>query len=78
MHCVTRLWPFFNSHTICFSLPGDEGDNFYVVDSGKCEVWVTKDGQPPAKVAVVVEGGSFGELALIYGTQRAATVKVRK
>ena len=27
-------------------------------------------------VSTIVEGGSFGELALIYGTPRAATVKV--
>lgn len=26
-------------------------------------------------VTVIGEGGSFGELALIYGTPRAATVK---
>ena len=27
-------------------------------------------------VSTISEGGSFGELALIYGTPRAATVKV--
>ncbi|KAL6050502.1 cAMP-dependent protein kinase type I-alpha regulatory subunit [Balamuthia mandrillaris] len=54
---------------------GDAGDNFYVVDSGQCEVWVEKEGQPAEKVMVVGEYGSFGELALIYGTARAATVK---
>jgi hypothetical protein len=27
-------------------------------------------------VTTIGEGGSFGELALIYGTPRAATVKV--
>ena len=27
-------------------------------------------------VSVIGDGGSFGELALIYGTPRAATVKV--
>ena len=27
-------------------------------------------------VSTIGEGGSFGELALIYGTPRAATVKV--
>jgi cAMP-dependent protein kinase regulator len=54
---------------------GDEGDNFYVVESGECEIWIAKEGSPPQRVSVVREGGSFGELALIYGTQRAATVK---
>ena len=27
-------------------------------------------------VSVIGEGGAFGELALIYGTPRAATIKV--
>lgn len=51
---------------------GDEGDNFYVIDQGEVEVFV--DGN---MVTVIGEGGSFGELALIYGTPRAATVKAK-
>ncbi|XP_049874066.1 cAMP-dependent protein kinase type I regulatory subunit isoform X2 [Pectinophora gossypiella] len=51
---------------------GDEGDNFYIVDSGEVEVLV--NGEP---VTTISEGGSFGELALIYGTPRAATVRAR-
>jgi cAMP-dependent protein kinase regulator len=54
---------------------GDEGDNFYVVKEGICEIWVQKGTAPPNKVMTVGKSGSFGELALIYGTQRAATVK---
>merc|ERR1719283_493383 len=49
---------------------GDEGDNFYIIDSGDVEVYVNGE-----KVVQISEGGSFGELALIYGTPRAATVK---
>jgi len=49
---------------------GDEGDNFYIIDSGEVEVYVNGE-----KVVAIGEGGSFGELALIYGTPRAATVK---
>merc|ERR1719284_37114 len=49
---------------------GDEGDNFYIIDSGEVEVLVNGE-----KVVQISEGGSFGELALIYGTPRAATVK---
>lgn len=56
---------------------GDEGDNFYVVESGTCEVWKSIDGNEPELVLTIAEGGSFGELALIYGTQRAASVKAR-
>ncbi|VDP51828.1 unnamed protein product [Soboliphyme baturini] len=51
----------------------DEGDNFYVIDSGQVEVFVNGE-----KVTTIKQGGGFGELALIYGTPRAATVKVSK
>lgn len=49
---------------------GDEGDYFYVVDSGKFEILVNG-----TKVAESSNGGSFGELALLYGQPRAATVR---
>lgn len=51
---------------------GDEGDNFYVIDQGEVEVYVNNE-----LVTTISEGGSFGELALIYGTPRAATVKAK-
>lgn len=51
---------------------GDEGDNFYVLDQGEVDVYV--NGQ---HVTTIAENGSFGELALIYGTPRAATVKAK-
>ncbi|KAI1301794.1 cAMP-dependent protein kinase regulatory subunit [Halotydeus destructor] len=51
---------------------GDEGDNFYIIDDGEVEVFVNN-----ALVVTIAEGGSFGELALIYGTPRAATVKAK-
>ena len=38
----------------------------------QCEVEIYVGGE---KVLSIGEGGSFGELALIYGTPRAATVK---
>ncbi|NXM68787.1 KAP0 kinase, partial [Serilophus lunatus] len=50
----------------------DEGDNFYVVDQGEMDVYVNSEW-----ATSVGEGGSFGELALIYGTPRAATVKAK-
>eukprot|EP01087_Luapelamoeba_hula_P013554 TRINITY_DN386_c0_g1_i3.p1 TRINITY_DN386_c0_g1~~TRINITY_DN386_c0_g1_i3.p1 ORF type:complete len:392 (+),score=71.86 TRINITY_DN386_c0_g1_i3:235-1410(+) len=54
---------------------GEEGDYFYVIENGECEVWVARDGGPSEKVMEIGESGSFGELALIYGSPRAATVK---
>ncbi|XP_017035061.1 cAMP-dependent protein kinase type I regulatory subunit isoform X3 [Drosophila kikkawai] len=51
---------------------GDEGDNFYVIDVGEVDVFVNAE-----LVTTISEGGSFGELALIYGTPRAATVRAK-
>ena len=48
---------------------GDEGDNFYIIDQGSVDIYVNG-----ARVVSLSEGASFGELALIYGTPRAATV----
>lgn len=52
---------------------GDEGDNFYVIDKGDVEVFVGDK-----HVLTLGQGGSFGELALIYGTPRAATIKAKE
>ncbi|KAG9290078.1 hypothetical protein G9A89_010384 [Geosiphon pyriformis] len=49
---------------------GDEGDNFYVVNHGMFEILVDD-----RKVVTVADGGSFGELALMYNNPRAATVR---
>ncbi|KAL3315203.1 cAMP-dependent protein kinase type I-beta regulatory subunit [Cichlidogyrus casuarinus] len=51
---------------------GGEGDNFYIIDQGSVEIFVNGD-----YVSTIGEGGSFGELALIYGTPRAATVRAK-
>jgi cAMP-dependent protein kinase regulator len=51
---------------------GDEGDNFYVIDLGEVDIYVNNEW-----VILISDGGSFGELALIYGTPRAATVKAK-
>ncbi|NXK62771.1 KAP0 kinase, partial [Sylvietta virens] len=61
-----------NIYSFFFSSLGDEGDNFYVVDQGEMDVYVNSEW-----ATSVGEGGSFGELALIYGTPRAATVKAK-
>jgi len=50
---------------------GDDGDNFYVIDSGEVDVYVNGN-----HMTTISDGGSFGELALIYGTPRAAPIKV--
>ena len=54
---------------------GDSGDNFYVVESGILEIYVKgPDGE--SKVGSTLGPGSaFGELALMYNTPRAASIK---
>jgi CRP-like cAMP-binding protein len=54
---------------------GGEGDNFYIIDSGLCDIYVAKGSGPSNKVFTAQAGGSFGELALMYNCPRAATVK---
>ncbi|XP_035715821.1 cAMP-dependent protein kinase type II regulatory subunit isoform X2 [Folsomia candida] len=55
---------------------GDDGDNFYVIESGKYKVYVKMDGEAePKLVGGYDNAGSFGELALMYNMPRAATVQ---
>lgn len=60
---------------------GDEGDYFYVIESGDFDIYINSTGslQPGPdgmgnKVTSIGSGGSFGELALMYNAPRAATV----
>ncbi|XP_026533036.1 cAMP-dependent protein kinase type II-beta regulatory subunit [Notechis scutatus] len=52
---------------------GDDGDNFYVIDQGNYNIVVKCDGVGRC-VGTYDNRGSFGELALMYNTPRAATI----
>ncbi|KAG7244569.1 hypothetical protein INR49_029588 [Caranx melampygus] len=52
---------------------GDDGDNFYVIEKGVYDIFVQKDGASIC-VGKYDNKGSFGELALMYNTPRAATI----
>ncbi|XP_054845288.1 cAMP-dependent protein kinase type II-beta regulatory subunit [Eublepharis macularius] len=52
---------------------GDDGDNFYVIDRGTYDIYVKSDGVGRC-VGTYDNRGSFGELALMYNTSRAATI----
>ncbi|KAJ6666340.1 hypothetical protein lerEdw1_000613 [Lerista edwardsae] len=52
---------------------GDDGDNFYVIDRGNYDIYVKCDGVGRC-VGTYDNRGSFGELALMYNTPRAATI----
>ena len=51
---------------------GDQGDCFYIIQTGSCDIFLPNNEIPVAKCTA---GNSFGELALMYDTPRAATVK---
>ncbi|KAK8384199.1 hypothetical protein O3P69_009144 [Scylla paramamosain] len=55
---------------------GDDGDNFYVIESGVYNIFVKGDHDPePIPVGKYDNAGSFGELALMYNLPRAATIQ---
>eukprot|EP00698_Gefionella_okellyi_P008508 TRINITY_DN210_c0_g1_i2.p1 TRINITY_DN210_c0_g1~~TRINITY_DN210_c0_g1_i2.p1 ORF type:complete len:3780 (+),score=1127.00 TRINITY_DN210_c0_g1_i2:350-11689(+) len=55
---------------------GDDGDAFYVVQSGEFGVWKDMDdGKGSQRVGTIPSGGSFGELAVMYNMPRAATIR---
>ncbi len=56
---------------------GEVGDKFYVIESGVVEVRGEKDGVPFADVTLR-SGDFFGEVALLTGAPRNATVIVRE
>ena len=55
---------------------GDDGDVMFLVDSGRLECSKVFEAGTPAKLLRhYAEGDSFGELALLYNTRRAASIK---
>ena len=54
---------------------GDKGDVFYILDEGKAHAEkVFEDGKKSSNVKDYESGGYFGELALLKGEPRAATI----
>jgi CRP-like cAMP-binding protein len=51
------------------TVEGEPGDGFYVVESGEAEI--TVQGRP---VGTIAAGDVFGEIALLTGSGRAATI----
>ncbi|XP_012278714.1 cAMP-dependent protein kinase type II regulatory subunit [Orussus abietinus] len=54
---------------------GDDGDNFYVIERGKFEVYVKDQTGNNIHIHTYDNSGAFGELALLYNMPRAATIK---
>ena len=55
---------------------GDPGDSFYVIESGRAEVWRKGEKGEQRKIAELGEGRSFGEEAIFTGEKRGATIKM--
>ncbi|KMS93521.1 hypothetical protein BVRB_030640, partial [Beta vulgaris subsp. vulgaris] len=53
---------------------GEEGDYFYVLNSGIANCYVSEGDESPKLVKTYNQEGSFGELALMYNSPRAATI----
>lgn len=52
---------------------GDDGDNFYIIESGVYDIIKKIEGVEKV-LGQYTDKGSFGELALMYNTPRAATI----
>ena len=56
---------------------GDSGDKFYAVVRGQVDVIRGLDGPSPERIAVLEDGDVFGEIALLQGVARTASVRSR-
>mmetsp|Transcript_2704 Transcript_2704/g.6950 ORF Transcript_2704/g.6950 Transcript_2704/m.6950 type:complete len:804 (+) Transcript_2704:70-2481(+) len=63
----------FKSGTVIIK-QGDNGQEFFVIQSGEASVSVSSDGGPAAKVATLKNGDYFGEAALLRDEPRTATI----
>ncbi|MEW6039906.1 MAG: cyclic nucleotide-binding domain-containing protein [Elusimicrobiota bacterium] len=53
---------------------GDIGDFFFIIGQGTVSVWATEQGKPMQKIAELNSCDYFGEIALLTGQTRNATV----
>jgi small-conductance mechanosensitive channel/CRP-like cAMP-binding protein len=53
---------------------GDEGDSMFVMVEGLVDVYVRQDGGRPIRVGQIGPGQFFGEMSLLTGAPRSATV----
>jgi len=56
----------------------DSSDSLYLIAKGACEVSILDEKKNPQKLNILRPGDYFGEISLIYGCKRTATVKSLK
>ncbi|MBN1283519.1 MAG: mechanosensitive ion channel family protein [Proteobacteria bacterium] len=66
-----RIESYAEGETVVWQ--GDPGDSMYVIHSGACDVLVGKDSSIP--VATLAPPSFFGEMSLLTGEPRSATVR---
>jgi len=54
---------------------GERADRFFIIARGEAEVLIDVPDSPPVRVNTLGPGQYFGEVALVRGTQRTATVR---
>lgn len=54
---------------------GDPGDSLYIIHRGSCDVEVALGARLPSKVATLLPPAFFGEMSLLTGEPRSATVR---
>ena len=70
-HLMIKMETFPNQVIIT---QGEEGDHFYILESGEYSVTIGQSSLEEEVFRYEHEGESFGELALLYGAPRAATI----
>jgi uncharacterized protein YycO len=55
---------------------GEPADNFYIIEKGSCEITKMVDSDVK-RLQVIYPGAQFGEVSLLYGTLRGASVSAR-
>jgi ATP-binding cassette subfamily B protein len=77
---LAELAPFFATETFDIGreivCQNDPGDKFYIIARGEVEVWRTEENSGKSLcVNVLTDGDFFGEITLITGFPRTATVR---
>ena len=68
-----RLLPFGAGETVVRE--GEQGDSMYIIHAGACEILKDDGHGSSSRVAVIQKGDFFGEMSLLTGEKRTATVR---
>jgi len=72
---LRHVQPFVKEPGVALFEQGDEGDGMYVIERGEVGVFVRREGPDRVLLAELGNGAIIGELSLIDGSPRSATVE---